>query len=128
MSEDTENVDVDLELIAVLERRELFMSPIPEGRLLKKYEARRDRRGLWTARVDYHLGFTRPLPDGRWSRYLLRVSTRVSSTPTGKFRYTTFRRGRILDDVVTNRMVGTSVLDRAQFISWIKENEYLFNE
>jgi len=124
----SDGLDDDLELIAVLERRELFMSSIPEERILKKYEARRDRRGLWSARVDYHLGFTRPVPDGRWTRYLLRVSTRIACTPTGKFRYTSFRRGRILDDVVTNRMVGTSVLDKAQMISYNKEGAALFLE
>jgi len=122
------NVDEDLELIALLERRELFMSSIPESMFLSTYEPRTDRRGFWSARVDYRLNFRRPLPDGRWSKYVLRVSTRIARTPTGKWRYTTFRRGRILDDVLTTRVVGTSALDKAQFISNIKENESIFIE
>jgi len=120
------NVDVDLELISLLERRELFMSSIPEDMFLQTYEPTTDRRGFWSTRVDYKLKFRRPLPDGRWAHFMLRVSTRIARTPTGRWRYSTFRRGRRIDDTLTTRMVGTSAFDRAQFISEHKENQPIF--
>jgi len=122
------NVDDDLELIALLERRELFMSSIPKDMFLQTYEPTTDRRGFWTTRVDYKLKSRRPLPDGRLAHYVLRVSTRIARTPTGKWRYSTFRRGRRIHDVITTRVVGTSTWDKSVFISEHREGADLFLE
>lgn len=103
----------DVEYITtLLERRSIFAKSIPADRVLFQGEPYQDRLGLWSARVDYESKSERPIPSGRIT-YTIRLSTRITVLDNGLARYSTFKRGKLIEDEITPRYIGISLLDRA---------------